>query len=88
MHLKYDFLFQEYDDRYMAIPEYTGKENDLEVLWVNDIGKEIMEILKDDITFDCLVETLKNRYIEEDISIEKCVKEFLDSLEKENFLVK
>lgn len=72
----------------MAIPEYTGKENDLEVLWVNDIGKEIMEILQDDITFDCLVETLKNRYIEEDISIEKCVKEFLDSLEKENFLVK
>lgn len=72
----------------MAIPDYPEKEKDLAILWVNDIGKEIMEILKDDISFERLVETLKERYIEDDVNIEKCVNEFLDNLEKEKFLIR
>lgn len=88
MRLKYDFSFQQYDDKYMAIADYEASEEDLRLLWVNAVGKETMQLLQDDISLDEVIAALKERYQADGDAIDASVKKFIDEIDSAGLLVK
>ena len=88
MKLKYDFCFQKYDDQYLAIADYPEDENKKKLLWIDDVGKDIMELLVNDLSFDELIFAIKNIYSGEDDVIKSGVNEFIKKLDEADLLNK
>lgn len=79
MKLKYAYSFQEYDDKFLAIVDFLDTDSERRMLWVNECGKTIMELLHTDITRDELINALAERY-SGDIDV---IKETADSFVKQ-----
>lgn len=86
MKLKYAYNFQAYDDRYLAIVDFTETETERRMIWVNECGKMILEHLNEEITREKLIEAVKARYAGDDSIIESSVDTFISQLSKAGLL--
>ena len=86
MKLKYSYSFQAYDDRYLAIVDFTKTETERRMIWVNECGKTILEHFNEEITKEELIEAVKARYTGDDSVIETAVDTFINQLSKAGLL--
>ncbi len=87
MKLIYEYSFQKYDKRYLAIVDFTENETERRMLWVNDCGKRIMEILQEDISKEELIKKMLEYYSGEPEVIEASVNKFLKQLSEAGLLI-
>lgn len=87
MKLKYKYTFQEYDDRYLAIIDFTDGAEDKRLLWVNRCGKAIMEFLMEDISRENLINAITEQYSGDKEVIESSVDTFIKQLSEANLLM-
>ena len=62
MKLKYTFVINEVADQMVAVPVGDGLGEFNGFIKMNDVGKDIFELLKEDTTVDAVVEALKPKY--------------------------
>jgi len=62
MKLKYTFVINEVADQMVAVPVGDGLGEFNGFIKMNDVGKDIFELLKEDTTVDAVVEALKSKY--------------------------
>ena len=86
MKLKYSYSFQAYDDRYLAIVDFTKTETERRMIWVNECGKIILEHLNEEITKEELIKAVKARYAGDDSVIETAVETFVNQLSEVGLL--
>ena len=81
MKLKYEFVVNQVADQMVAVPVGDGLENFSGFVKMNDIGAEIFEILKNDVTVDEIVEEMLKKHPEatKEEALET-VTEFTDNL--------
>lgn len=87
MKLKYKYSFQEYDNRYLAIVDFLETEDERRMLWVNECGKMIMELLHTDITRFGIINALTERYSGDVTAIETTVDDFIKQLSDAGLLI-
>ena len=80
MRLKFDFIMTDIGDEIVAVPVGINAHNLHAVLKVNDEGKAIMELLKDDISEECIIDSLAHEYSTDRGIIAKYVHEFIEQL--------
>jgi len=81
MKLKFEFVMNNVADQIVAVPVGSDLENFNGFLKVNDIGAEILEILKNDVTVEEIVaEMLKKHPEATEAEASETVKEFTDKL--------
>lgn len=81
MKLKYEFVINEVADQKVAVPVGVDLDNFNGFVKMNDVGADIFEILKQDVTVDEIVEKMLKKY--PDATKEEAletVKEFTDRL--------
>lgn len=88
MKLKYPFITQRVNDGYVAVATGDGAEEFKGIIRLNDVGKEIFELLSTDQTEESLVTALNERYDDPNKEIEGSVREFVDYLASECVLDK
>ncbi len=86
MKLKYAYSFQEYDDKYLAIVDFLENDNDKRLLWVNECGKTIMELLQKDMTKEEIICALNKKYSGDAGVIEATTDAFVKQLYVEGLL--
>ncbi len=81
MKLKYEFVINQVADQMVAVPVGDGLENFSGFVKMNDIGAEIFEILKEDVTLEEIVTKMLEKHPEatKEEALET-VKEFTDRL--------
>ena len=87
MRLKFDFETMELDDSFIVIPVGEGASNYHGIIKVNDVGEEIIRLLKDDISEDTIVEMLLKEYDISQETLRACVLSFLSEFEKKGMLI-
>lgn len=87
MKLKFEYSFQKYDDRYLAIVDFLAHEEERRMLWVNECGKTIMEFLHKDISREELLGALRDKYDGDAAAMETAVDAFLKQLSDAELLV-
>lgn len=80
MKLKYTYSFQEYDDRYLAIVDFLENDRERRMLWVNECGKSIMELLRNEITEEEINRLLMEKYSGDSSAIKAAVSSFIKQL--------
>ena len=80
MKLKYAYSFQKYDDRYLAVVDFTETETERRMIWVNETGKAIMELLQTDMTKEELTRALTERYAGDAELMGKAAEQFTGQL--------
>ena len=87
MKLKYEFVVNQVADNMVAVPVGDGLENFNGFVKMNDIGAEIFEILKEDVTLEEIVEKMLKKHPEatKEEALET-VTEFTEQLKKEGIL--
>lgn len=87
MKLKYEFVVNQVADQMVAVPVGDGMENFNGFVKMNDIGAEIFEILKEDVTLEEIVEIMLKKHPEatKEEAIET-VAEFTEQLKKEGIV--
>ena len=87
MKLKYEFVINQVADNLVAVPVGDGMEQFGGFLKMNDIGAEILEILKNDVTTEEIAQELLKKHPESNMeeAIET-VTEFTNTL-KENGII-
>ena len=81
MKLKYDFVVNEVAEQYVAVAVGAGLEEFNGFIKMNDVGADIFELLKNDITLDEIIAQMLKKY--PDASEEEArgpIKEFTDKL--------
>lgn len=87
MKLKYTYTFQKYDDRYLAVVDFTETETERRMLWVNDCGKTILELLENELSREELLSAMLSRYLGDEAAIKAAVNAFLDKLSAADLLM-
>ena len=64
MKLKYEFVINQVADNLVAVPVGDGLENFNGFLKMNDIGAEILEILKNDVTVEEIAKQMLEKHPE------------------------
>lgn len=87
MKLKYEFVINQVADNMVAVPIGDGLENFNGFLKMNDIGAEILEILKSDVKLEQIVEIMLAKHPEstKEEALE-AVKGFTDKLIQEGLV--
>lgn len=87
MKLKYEFVINQVADNLVAVPVGDGLENFNGFLKMNDIGAEILEILKNDVTIEEIAKQMLEKHPDatEQEAMET-VKEFTDKLLEEGIV--
>ena len=80
MKLKYTYSFQEYEDKYLAIVDFIENDKERRMLWVNECGKSIMELLQNEITEDELNRLMIEKYSGDTTAIKASVSSFIKQL--------
>lgn len=88
MKLKYPFITQQVNDGYVAVATGEGADEFKGIIRLNDVGKEIFELLATDQTEESLASALNERYDDPNKEIEGSVREFVDYLASEGVLDK
>lgn len=86
MKLKYRFITQKVNDGYVAVATGEGADEFKGIVRLNEVGKEIFELLADEQTEESIVEELKKTYEDKNGEIEKSVHEFVEYLTSEDVL--
>ena len=86
MKLKYEFSMQEMDGKYaaVAVNDDVGMFNGL--LWVNEEGKAILELLSEDIKREALISSLMEKFDAEEADIVPSLDAFLQKLDEQELL--
>lgn len=88
MKLKYPFITQQVNDGYVAVATDEGAAEFKGIIRLNEVGKEIFDLLSTDQTEELLVAALKERYSDPNDEIESSVRGFVDYLAAEGVLEK
>ena len=81
MKLKFEFVVNQVADKMVAVPVGNDLENFSGFLKVNDIGAEILEILKNDVTLEEIAEQMLEKHPESNMEEAlETVKEFTAKL--------
>lgn len=88
MKLKYPFITQQVNDGYVAVATDEGAAEFKGIIRLNEVGKEIFDLLSTDQTEELLVAALKERYSDPNDEIESSVRDFVDYLANEGVLEK
>ena len=81
MKLKYEFIINQVADQMVAVPVGNSLENFNGFLKVNDVGAEILEILKNDVTVEEIAAEMLKKYPESNMDEAlETVKMFTDKL--------
>lgn len=81
MKLKYEFIVNQVADNMVAVPVGSDLEGFNGFLKVNDIGAEILEILKNEVTVEEAAAELLKKHPESNMEeVLETVKEFTDKL--------
>lgn len=86
MKLKYDFIVNEIADKKMAVTVGKDSEKFNGMIRLNSTAADIFEMLKEDVTEDEIVASMKEKYDEEEDILRQKVREFVESLQKSNVL--
>lgn len=87
MKLKYEFIINQVADNMVAVPVGDGMEQFGGFLKMNDIGAEILEILKNDVTAEEIAQELLKKHPESNMEEAlETVTNFTDTL-KENGII-
>ncbi len=87
MKLKYEFIINQVADNMVAVPVGDGMEQFGGFLKMNDIGAEILEILKNDVTAEEIAQELLKKHPESNMEEAlETVTEFTNTL-KENGII-
>ena len=87
MKLKYEFVINQVADNMIAVPVGDGMEQFGGFLKMNDIGAEILEILKNDVTAEEIAQELLKKHPESNMEEAlETVTEFTNTL-KENGII-
>ena len=88
MKLKYPFITQQVNYGYVAVATDEGAAEFKGIIRLNEVGKEIFDLLSTDQTEELLVAALKERYSDPNDEIESSVRDFVDYLATEGVLEK
>lgn len=86
MKLKYTFEMMEIDDQPMAVPVGDGADELHGILKLNKSAAAIIELLKEDITEDQIVEKMLERFDGDEQEIRACVHDYLAELNETGLL--
>lgn len=86
MKLKYPFITQKVNDGYVAVATGEGASEFKGVVRLNEVGKEIFELLAADQTEDSLVAALNTEYDDPNNEIETSVHDFVERLASQGIL--
>lgn len=87
MKLKYKYTFQKYEDKYLAIVDFLEEDKEKKLIWVNECGKIIMELLHDDMSKEDLIFQLNKKYTGDSDMINKAVDDFTNKLKEADLLI-
>ena len=83
MKLKYDFMVNEVAGQFVAVAVGAGVEEFNGFVKMNDIGAEIFEILKDEVTVDEVIAKMLEKHPESNLEeATEAVNGFIDGLKK------
>ena len=87
MKLKYDFVINEVAGQFVAVAVGDGLTEFNGFIKLNDVGADIFNELKNDVTVDDVVNALKAKYSDTpDAEIKETVEEFVGKLKESNIL--
>lgn len=87
MKLKYEFVINQVADQMVAVPVGEDMGNFNGFVKTNDVGAEIFEILKNDVTLEEIVEEMLKKHPESTKEeVTETVTEFTDKLIKEGIV--
>ena len=86
MKLKYSFEEVDMGEEIISVPVGKGAEEIHGVLKLNQEGKEILNLLKDNITEEKIVESLCNKYDNDYETLKGYVKQVINTLRKANLI--
>ncbi len=87
MKLKYDFIVNEVAGQFVAVAVGDGVEQFGGFIKMNDIGAEIFEILKEDVTVDEVIAKMLEKHPESNLEeATEVVNGFIDGLKAEDIL--
>ena len=87
MKLKYDFMVNEVAGQFVAVAVGDGVEEFSGFVKMNDIGAEIFEILKEDVTADVVIAKMLEKHPESNLEeATEVVNGFIDGLKKEGII--
>ena len=86
MRLKYLMAVQEVAGTYMAVATGDDASRYKDILKLNETGKEILEMLRQDTTEDAIVAGLMERYEGDESLIRSCVVATIDKLNLEGLI--
>lgn len=87
MKLKYEFIINQVADNLVAVPVGDGLENFNGFVKMNDIGAEIFEILKNDVTVEEIAAEMLKKHPESNMEEAlETVKAFTDKLIEEGII--
>lgn len=87
MKLKYQFVINQVADNMVAVPVGNDLENFNGFVKMNDIGAEIFDILKNDVTVEEIIKIMLEKHPESNIEeATATVKEFTDKLLEEGIV--
>jgi len=88
MKLKYNFMVNEVAGQFVAVAVGDGVEDFSGFVKMNDIGAEIFEILKEDVTVDEVIAKMLEKHPESNLEeATEVVNGFIAKLKEENILV-
>ncbi len=87
MKLKYTFAVQKVTDFWAAVPVGQDSMNYNGVISLNETARDMMELLREDITEEELVQKMKEQYDVDEATLRQHVHEFIGKLQEAKVLV-
>lgn len=88
MKLKHEFVIQELAGKYVAITTKSAAKGGFNgMLKVNEVGKFILEAMKNDVSQPELIDLVKKYYGVEDMDVEKEIDGFINKLRDADLLI-
>lgn len=87
MKLKYTFAVQKVTDFWAAVPVGQDSMNYNGVISLNETARDMMELLREDITEEELVQKMKELYDVDEATLRQHVHEFIGKLQEAKVLV-
>lgn len=86
MKLKYNYAMQSIAGSFMAVALNGDRKVQNTVLRLNEVGKDILELLKEEITEEELITRLKEEYDGDEEQIRQSVSNFIADLREKDLL--
>lgn len=87
MKLKYNFAVQKITDFWAAVPVGRDAQRYNGVISLNETARDMMELLREDITEDELVQKMQGQYDVDEATLRQHVHEFITKLQEAQVLV-